>query len=165
MPTRPHRPPLHRVRRSPIHGRGVFAARRIRKGTRVLEYAGERISTAEADALDQPEGEIILLFTVDRRTVVNAGRNGNDARFINHSCDPNCEAVIDDGRIYIEALRTIRPGEELTYDYHLDHPGRQTAAVRRRYACHCGAANCRGTMLEPPKKRARRTADGRGRAR
>lgn len=122
----------------------------------MIEYAGERISTAEADALEQPEDEIVLLFTVDRRTIVDAARNGNEARFINHSCDPNCEAVIDDGRIYIEALRTIQTGEELTYDYHLDHPGPHTAAVRRRYACHCGAESCRGTMLEPLKPGARR---------
>jgi SET domain-containing protein len=143
------------VRSSSIHGRGVFALRRIRKGARLIEYAGERISPDEADrrydddALDIPH---TFLFTVDKRTIIDAAVDGNEARFINHSCDPNCEAVDDAGRIFIEAVRNIRPGEELTYDYHLERDGRWRKAWAQRYACRCGAPNCRGTLLVKPKR-------------
>ncbi len=143
------------VRSSSIHGRGVFALRRIRKGTRLIEYVGERISPEEADrrydddALDIPH---TFLFTVDKRTVIDAAVDGNDARFINHSCNPNCEAVDDAGRIFIEAIRTIRLGEELTYDYHLERDGRWRKEWDQRYACRCGAPNCRGTLLVKPKR-------------
>ncbi len=150
--------PHFEVRASPIQGRGAFALRRIRKGTRVIEYTGERITPAEADRrydddkMDRPH---TFLFTVGKRTVIDAAVGGNDARFINHSCDPNCEAVDVDGRIFIEALRTIQPGEELTYDYHLERPGPYRAEWARRYACHCGSPKCRGTMLAPRRRRGR----------
>ena len=138
-----------------MHGRGAFAARQIRKGTRVAEYIGERISTAEADrrydddAVDRPH---VLLFAVDDDTVIDAAVGGRDAHFINHCCDPNCETEVRDGRVFVVALRTIREGEELSYDYHLAYDGTQTEAVRRKFACRCGAASCRGTMLEPPEE-------------
>lgn len=138
------------IRSSPIQGLGAFATRRIRKGTRIIEYAGERISSREADARydDQAPQARVLLFQVDKRTIIDAGVDGNEACFINHSCEPNCEAVIDSRRIYIEALSTISPGEELTYDYNLtrDEDDSKTEA---NYSCHCGASTCRGTMLEP----------------
>jgi SET domain-containing protein len=143
------------VRSSSIHGRGVFALRRIRKGTRLIEYTGERISPEEADrrydddALDIPH---TFLFTVDKRTVIDAAVDGNEARFINHSCDPNCEAVDEAGHIFIEAVRSIRPGEELTYDYHLERDGRWRAEWAQRYTCRCGAPNCRGTLLVKPRR-------------
>ncbi|SRR5258706_15927187 len=146
-------PSLFEVRQSPIHGRGVYALRRLHKGKRLLEYIGERIPPEEADrrydddALEIPH---TFLFTVDAHTVIDAAVDGNEARFINHSCDPNCEAVDDDGRIFIEVIRNIRPGEELTYDYHLERDGRWRAEWAERYACRCGAANCRGTLLVKP---------------
>jgi SET domain-containing protein len=155
MPSR-LRQPFFEIRPSPIQGQGAFATRRIRKGTRIIEYLGERITPQEGDARyddDQAEHSPVLLFTVDKRTVIDAGVGGNDARFINHACDPNCEAITEKRRIYIEALRTIAAGEELTYDYQLERPGRYTAKWATRYACHCGAATCRGTMLAPPPKR------------
>jgi hypothetical protein len=108
------RPPLFEVRHSRVHGYGVFALRRIRKGTRVIEYLGERVTQAQADARyagKDPDDGHTFLFTVDARTVIDAGVMGNDARFVNHSCDPNCQAIDTDKRIFIEALRTIRPGE------------------------------------------------------
>ena len=140
-----------KVRSSAIAGRGAFATERIRKGTRIIEYLGERISHSEADRRypeDDPS-EIVLLFVVDKRTVVDAAVDGNEARFINHSCDPNCEPVIAKRRIFIEAIRTIEPGEELTYDYNLTREKGDGAQAERNYACHCGSPNCRGTMLEP----------------
>ena len=108
--------PLYLVRRSKIHGNGVYAARDIPKGTRIVEYLGERISHAQADARYEEKGQDdghTFLFVVSSKVVIDAGVDGNDARFINHSCDPNCETVIEGGRVFIEALRDIRPGEEL----------------------------------------------------
>ena len=148
--------PYFEVRASPIQGMGGFAIRSIRKGTRIVEYLGERISHEAADARydDSERGEHphVLLFTVDKQTVIDAGVGGNEARFINHSCEPNCEAVIESRRVFIEALRTIAPGEELTYDYRLERQ-EDTEEEERRYACRCGKATCRGTMLAPRKQK------------
>jgi SET domain-containing protein len=148
------RPPLYRVRQSRIHGRGVFAARRIRKGTRIIEYVGERVSHAEADRRyeDRPaDDNHTFLFIVDARTVIDAGVDGNAARYINHSCNPNCETVTEKRRIFIEAIRTIQPGEELSYDYQIEREPGDGPDIDRIFACRCGAANCRGTMLKGPK--------------
>jgi len=153
------RPPMFRVRRSRIHGRGVFATRRIRKGTRIIEYVGERISHAEADRRHEgrdPDDNHTFLFIVDGRTIIDAGVDGNEARWINHCCDPNCESVIEDRRVFIEAIRTIQPGEELSYDYEIKREKGDPPDVDEIFACRCGAANCRGNMLEerkPPRKR------------
>ena len=142
--------PLYVVRRSPIHGRGVFAARDIPRGTRILEYRGVRISYDRASELypdyeDEPTHT--FLFEIDDETVIDAGQRGNAARWINHSCAPNCEAVDEEGRIYIEAIRRIRAGEELGYDYNITLEEGNTAAERRRWACLCGARTCRGALL------------------
>jgi SET domain-containing protein len=147
---------LFELRRSPIQGMGAFALRTIRKGTRVIEYAGQRISHAEADRR-YDDGKMrrhhTFLFTLDNRTVIDAAVDGNEARFINHSCAPNCEAVIVDGkRIYIEAIATIRPGEELVYDYQYERDRDATEEDERLYVCRCGAPQCRGTILAPPKR-------------
>ncbi len=88
-----------------------------------------------------------FLFSIDDEVVVDAAYRGNASRWINHSCNPNCDAVIDDGRIFIEAVRDIQPGEELVYDYNFILEERHTPAMKRRYPCHCGAPNCRGTIL------------------
>ena len=143
--------PLLEVRPSAIQGLGAFATQRIRKGTRLVEYQGERITPEEADERYDDESDPsphVLLFTVDKELVIDAGVNGNDARFINHSCEPNCVAVVDRRRVYIEANREIASGEELTYDYNLQQDEPPDEETKRRYACHCGAKNCRGTMLE-----------------
>ncbi len=148
--SRTDRGPPYVVRRSAIHGRGVFAARAIAKGTRIIEYAGRRISNAAADAL-YPDRDgtptHTFLFELDDDMVIDAGQGGNAARWINHSCAPNCEAVEEEGRIFIEAIRAIRPGEELGYDYRIAFDDRPTASEKRRWPCFCGAANCRGTLL------------------
>jgi SET domain-containing protein len=137
-----------------MHGTGAFATRPIPAGTRLVEYAGERITQDEADrrypevpgapyhtelfAIDGPdEGEVIVDAAVD----------GNAARFINHSCAPNCDAVVEGGRIWITTTRDVAPGEELAYDYAFLLDERHTPAAKRRYPCRCGAPTCRGTML------------------
>ena len=139
------------VRPSPLQGLGAFAFRKIRKGTRIIEYLGERITPIEADdryeKLAKPNHT--FLFTIDSRLVVDATFKGNVARFINHSCNPNCESVIDRRRIWIEALRDIEQGEELTYDYHLDLPPPLPRGWRELYGCRCGGPDCRGTLLAP----------------
>lgn len=142
--------PPFSVRPSPMQGRGAFATHRIPAGTRLVEYAGERLSpeAAEARYPDVPgERHHTFLFAIDDAVVIDAAVNGNDARWINHSCDPNCDAVIEDARIWIESIRDIAVGEELAYDYAFTLPERHTPAAKRRYPCHCGAAGCRGTML------------------
>jgi SET domain-containing protein len=158
----PHRrrTPLFEVRHSRIHGYGVFAARRIRKGTMVIEYLGDRVSHAQADARYEdkdPNDNHTFLFTVDAKTVIDAGVNGNEARYINHGCEPNCESTTVNKRIFIEAIRTIQPGEELSYDYQIQRDRDDAPNVDEVYACRCGATNCRGSMLEAkPRKLARR---------
>jgi hypothetical protein len=136
------------LRRSPIHGRGVFALRKIGKGERIIEYTGERISHGECDRrYPVDDSSHTMLFTVDKNIVIDATRIGNTARWINHSCRPNCESVDEEGRIYIEATRAIRAGEELTYDYNLVLEERHTPAAKRENPCHCGEKRCRGTLL------------------
>ena len=160
------RTPLFEVRHSPIHGYGVFAARRIRKGTMVIEYLGDRVSHAQADARYEdkdPNDNHTFLFTVDAKIVIDAGVNGNEARYINHGCDPNCESTAVNKRIFIEAIRTIQPGEELSYDYQIQRDSDDAPNVDDIYACRCGAKNCRGSMLEarpkkPRKKREKKTS-------
>jgi uncharacterized protein len=138
------------LRDSPIQGTGAFATRAIREGTRLIEYAGERLTPAEADArYPDTDGERhhTFLFAIDDDVVVDAAVNGNEARFLNHSCDPNCDVVIDDGRLWIETIRDVAAGEELVYDYAFVLEERHTPAAKRRYPCTCGAPNCRGTIL------------------
>ena len=138
------------MRRSAIHGRGVYARALIPADTRIIEYRGERIANAEADRRypdDDSATHHTFLFAVDDDTMIDAAFGGNLARWINHSCDPNCEAVEEDGRIYIESIRDIEPGEELAYDYNYILPERHTAKLKRRFPCDCGAATCRGTIL------------------
>jgi uncharacterized protein len=147
--------PLFEVRHSRVHGYGVFALRRIRKGTTIIEYLGDRVTHEEANdryADKDPLDGHTFLFTVDRKTVIDAGINGNEARFVNHGCDPNCQTVDSDKRIFIEAIRTIRPGEELAYDYRIQRDVDDPANVDEVFACLCGAQQCRGSMLEPRKK-------------
>ena len=122
---------------------------RIPSGTRLIEYAGERLTPAESEARYPDDGSRhhTFLFAIDDDVVIDAAVNGNDARFINHSCDPNCDAVVDEDRIWIETIRDVELGEELAYDYAYELEERHSPAAKRRYPCSCGAANCRGTIL------------------
>src|SRR3954453_17770739 len=144
--------PYFELRTSEIQGTGAFAIRTIRKGTRIIEYLGQRISWRTADKgykderMSRPHP---FLFTVDDKTVIDAAVNGNDARFLNHSCDPNCEAINDRKRIFIEAIKTIPAGTELVYDYQYERTDDHTAQDERFYKCRCGSPKCRGTILAP----------------
>jgi SET domain-containing protein len=144
-------PPPYAIRRSPTHGRGAFATRTIRKGARIIEYRGTRLAPAVADALpasDPADAYHTLLFELSDGTTIDAGLRGNAARWINHGCEPNCEAIeFDDGRVFIFATRTIRAGEELLYDYRLEYDGRMSRRAQRSFTCRCGAPHCRRTML------------------
>jgi SET domain-containing protein len=143
--------PLVESRNSKIHGRGVYAIAPIKKGTRVIEYLGDRISHAEADRRYEQKSDDdghTFLFIASNRTVIDAGVGGNDARFINHSCHPNCETVIENSRVFIEAIRNIKPGDELGYEYQLTWETTDDPAELALYACRCGAKGCRGTMLD-----------------
>src|ERR1051325_5088283 len=122
------------IRRSPIQGLGAFATRRIPRGTTLIEYAGERLTPEQSDARypdNFDERHHTFLFAIDDSVVIDAAVNGNDARFINHSCDPNCDAVIEDGRIWIETTRDIERGEELAYDSAYELEERHTAKAKR----------------------------------
>jgi SET domain-containing protein len=143
------------VRRSPVHGKGVFATQAIRKGTRIIEYKGKRVDWDWASRRYAPvtgKPTHTFLFELDDGRVIDANQGGNAARWINHSCSPNCEAIEEDGRIYIEALRGIRPGEELGYDYRIQIEERLTPAEKKRWPCYCGSRKCRGTLLTPKRK-------------
>jgi SET domain-containing protein len=161
MPRTARRPPLE-IRESPIAGLGAFATRRIRKGTRIIEYTGERISSEEAALRyddDTMTAHHTFLFGVDDDTTIDGGAGGNEARFINHGCAPNCEAIEEGGRIFIEAIADIPKGAELCYDYALTREEAWKPRFRKLYACRCGAPACRGTILKsptPPRQRAKR---------
>ena len=147
--------PYFELRSSEIQGTGAFATRTIRKGTRIIEYLGQRISWRTADKRydDEKMGRHhTFLFTVDDRTCIDAAVNGNEARFLNHSCDGNCEAITDRKRIFIEARKNIKAGEELLYDYQYERTEDHTEEDERFYACRCGSPNCRGTILAPKKE-------------
>jgi SET domain-containing protein len=153
------------LRRSPIHGNGVFALVDIPKGTEVVEYRGRRMTHAQIDRLyaNAADDGHTFLFTLNDRYVLDANFDGNIARWINHSCKPNCQAVIEedeDGdarrdRVLIETIRSLRAGEELTYDYGIDVGERLTPRLKRLWACRCGAPRCLGTMLKPKRDRPR----------
>lgn len=142
--------PYLELRTSDIQGTGAFASRPIKKGTRVVEYLGQRISWRTADKRYDDTGmsrHHTFLFTIDDKVVIDGAVNGNAARYINHSCDGNCEAVADRKRIFIEARRNIRAGEELLYDYQYERTDDHTDEDEALYACRCGAPACRGSIL------------------
>jgi SET domain-containing protein len=143
------------LRRSPIQGLGAFAIKDVPKGTRLIEYSGERISNKEADKRyddDAMRRHHTFLFILTQRTVIDAAYGGNESRFVNHSCDPNCETLIERGRIWIESIKPIPAGTEITYDYMYDDDPKYTAKDYRFYECHCGAEKCRGTIVMTKRK-------------
>jgi len=154
-PNRNEKNDFYEVRKSGVHGYGGFAKKDLKKGTRVTEYLGDRITHKEADKRYEDHDEDdnhTFLFIVDKRTVIDAGVAGNNARFINHQCDPNCESTIEKGRVWIETVRAVKKGEELGYDYQIGREKDDPENVDVIYACRCGSPKCRGTMLWPAKR-------------
>jgi hypothetical protein len=142
------------VETSPVHGKGVFARRHMAAGETVIEYVGEMISMAEAIARhphDPSDPNHTFYFQLDDERVIDAVRDGNDSRWINHSCRPNCVPDEVKGRIFIKTRRPVFRGEELTFDYGLVSDEPMSDALKARYACRCGANKCRGTMLATQK--------------
>lgn len=163
----PSRPAGRRiqVRRSGVHGKGVFALVDIARGTRIIEYTGEVITWPEAlrrHPHDPQDPNHTFYFHIDDNHVIDALHGGNASRWINHSCQPNCVADEQDGRIFIKARRAIRAGEELSYDYGLVIDEPLTDALKAEFPCRCGSRRCRGTLLarglepEAPPRRRRR---------
>ncbi|GGI19006.1 MAG: SET domain-containing protein-lysine N-methyltransferase [Oxalicibacterium faecigallinarum] len=153
-PVAPEKPYIT-VRNSPIHGRGVFASRKIPADTFIVEYEGERISEKEASrrhGTDPDNPFHTFFFSLESGKLIDGGVDGSDARWINHACEPNCEAREEKGHVYIYSLRDIKKGEELNYDYGLVLDERYTKKVKKNYECRCGAPGCRHTMLAPKKK-------------
>lgn len=146
------------LRGSPIDGLGAFAVQRIPNGTRIIEYAGQRIGN---DLLTRRYGDEssgkhhTFIFILSSRTCIDAAYDGNEARFVNHSCDPNCETTQYGRRIWIEATRDIEPGEELAYDYMYDDDPSYTDEELRHQECRCRSAICRGTIVDTQRLRER----------
>ena len=137
------------VRRSRVHGRGLFARTPYLPGDLVGEYQGRLIDATlegETSSAWNSDPAYTLLFALDDGHTIDAGVDGNSIRFMNHSCDPNCETSVEGDKVFVHALRRIRPREELTYDYNL-RPG-DPADSPEAYACRCGSDSCRGTMID-----------------
>ncbi len=152
----PHGGRRIQVRRSGVHGKGVFALVDIPAGETVLEYAGELISWKEAlrrHPHDPSDPNHTFYFHIDEKKVIDAKHGGNAARWINHACDPNCEADELGGRIFIKTLRALCAGQELSYDYGLFVEERYTPKLKAQYPCWCGSRRCRGTLLVPKSRR------------
>jgi uncharacterized protein len=144
------------TRRSGIHGKGVFALQDIPEGETIFEYVGEIISwqvAQERHPHDPSNPNHTFYFHLDEHRVIDGLVGGNSSRWINHSCDGNCVADEEEGRVFIRARRDIAPGEELCYDYGLMSEERYTAKVKAEYPCWCGSTNCRGTLLAPKKRK------------
>jgi SET domain-containing protein len=143
------------LRGSQIHGLGGFALKDIPKGTRIVEYMGERISNEEADRRyddDSMKDHHTFLFILNSKTCIDAAFEGNEARFINHSCAPNADAVVGRSHIWIDARKKIPAGTEILYDYAFEDDDKYTEADYRRYGCRCGSPKCRGTIVDTKKK-------------
>ena len=163
--TKPAMSSIVKVKKSKIQGRGIFAQRAIKKGERIIEYLGERITHDEANERYDDEKKArhhTFLFTVDDRTVIDATPWGNEAKYINHSCEPNCEAIVAKRRIFIHAIRDIEAGEELLYDYWYTTDDSYTDEdLRRIYPCKCGAPSCRGTIAAPRRRKKKKASASR----
>ena len=154
-PAMPSRGRRFQVRRSGVHGKGVFALQPIPAGEVILEYVGEIIKWPEAlrrHPHDPSDPNHTFYFTIDDGQVIDANVGGNASRWINHACEPNCEADQQGSRVFIKALRDLMPGEELFYDYGLVIDERYTPTLKKQYECRCGSPVCRRTMLAPKRR-------------
>jgi SET domain-containing protein len=154
------------TRRSTIHGNGMFATAPLKKGERLIQYKGRHRTHKAVDRIyaDEVETGHTFLFTLNDTYVIDANEDGNAARWINHSCDPNCEAVLeeDEGddrrkdKVFIEAMREIAPGEELSYNYGIRLDEKHTKELKKIWECRCGSPKCTGTMLQPKKVKSKK---------
>ncbi len=138
------------VKESSIHHKGIFAKKEILKGTKVIEYVGDKITEKESDKRSErtfdeneknPDHGSVYLFELDKKHDLDGDVPYNTARFINHSCDPNCETEIDNGKIWIIAIRDIKEGEEINYDYGYDLEDFEN------HPCKCNSKNCVGYIV------------------
>lgn len=138
------------VRESEIHGTGIFAAMDIPKGAKVIEYVGARVTKKQAEKIADAQFEKgesgceghVYLFELNSRYDINGNVEWNTAKWINHSCDPNCETENDDDEIWIVALRDIKKGEELSYNYGYEFENYD------EHLCRCGTPNCVGYIIK-----------------
>ena len=147
------------TRSSGVHGKGVFALQDIEPGKKIIEYKGEVISWKEAQRRhphDPSDPNPTFYFHINEKHVIDGGSGGNKARWINHACDPNCEADEKNGRVFIKAIRAIAAGEELNYDYGLIIDERYTPKLKAEYPCWCGSPECRGTLLAPKRAKSKK---------
>ena len=156
-PANPHSDSGRRIqtRVSSVHGKGVFALQDLAEGETLIEYVGEVVTWKEAlrrHPHDPKDPNHTFYFHIDEKHVIDAKYGGNSSRWINHSCKPNCEADEQKGRVFIKALRNIKAGEELFYDYGLIIDAKYTKKLKAEYPCWCGAKSCRGTLLAPKDK-------------
>lgn len=139
------------VKESKIHNKGIFASQDIKKGTKIIEYVGELVTKKESDDISDSEVELsksnpqelgaVYIFTLNKNYDINGNVPYNTARLINHSCDPNCESDIINGKIWIKAKRDIKKGDELGYDYGYDIENYED------HICKCGSKNCIGYIV------------------
>ncbi len=138
------------IRKSSIHNKGAFAIEEIEKGTRIIEYVGDKVTKAESEKrsikminkAERTGGGAVYIFELTKRHDIDGSIPRNIARFVNHSCKPNCETDIIRGHIWIIAKRNIKKGEELSYDYGYDIDN------FRDHPCHCGNDNCVGYIVD-----------------
>ena len=134
----------YEIRKSDVHGTGVFAMREIKKGERVAEYVGEKVFSEDGQRIEDEsmkKNGTTYIFELDDKHDLNGDVGYNDARFINHSCDPNCESDIVEGHVWIVAVRDIEPGEEISYSYDFDF---DDESEYKKHVCRCGSKKCRG---------------------
>ena len=140
------------VRNSKVHGSGVFATRRIKKNTNIIEYIGEKVTKSEGDRrssarikkhINSPLNGSVYIFELNKRYDIDGFVSRNKARFINHSCAPNCEVDIINGKIWISSIKNIKKGEELSYDYGYAFDPDDY----KDHLCKCGAKKCIGFII------------------
>ncbi len=143
---------MWRVNKSKVHGSGVFATQQIRKDTRIIEYIGEKISRSEGDKrsekrikkyIHSKKTGSVYIFELNQRYDIDGSPKYNKARYINHSCSPNCEVEISRGHIWISSIKNINIGEELSYDYGYEFDKEDY----KDHECKCGSKNCIGYII------------------
>tara|TARA_Y100000590_G_scaffold320071_1_gene362312 strand:- start:213 stop:635 length:423 start_codon:yes stop_codon:yes gene_type:complete len=135
---------LYRKKKSNIDNRGLFAIKKIKKGVRIIEYKGRRILKNESNTNPKfDNNKSIYLFNLNSRYDMDGDYYYNTARLINHSCNPNCEVVVIGSKVWIESIKNIKEGEELSYDYGFNF----SEEDYKEFPCHCRSKNCCGYIV------------------